>query len=195
MPKSPRRPAGPVSTRLHTLRRAKQWKMAELARRTGISMATLHRYETKVEPPPNHPFLAKIARAFGTSVAELTEGTTAAPMSETELATVERGRAAGSIRHPKQKTALLVHTNGAKRNGAKPGKRRNALLRNDGPHRQLVRGLAEKVNIARMRGERYITIDVPIPTDAFALLLEDYFGLKGIKKRVLIEADFTDVFG
>ncbi|WP_306143352.1 helix-turn-helix domain-containing protein [Roseibium sp. MMSF_3412] len=59
-----------ISGRLAALRKARDWRLEELAERSGVSRATLSRIE-RGDTSPTAVVLGQLARAFGITMAEL----------------------------------------------------------------------------------------------------------------------------
>lgn len=172
IPDKPRMRGGKVPSGLGGVRYHLGFTKQQMADRCGVSLGTISKVEAH-EPtdPKSHDVIAK---EYGVSVAELAAGKVkaAAPGKSIVVA----------------KQAPLI-----KAAKASPVRAYNTLRGVSVPVRQFVRTLATQVNIEAMKGNRYVTLP-PLPTAMVADFLTDYMLAHGIKRPMLLDPEWADMF-
>lgn len=148
--------------------------------------------------PPNHPYIADIAKRLGVETQKLEPLCQGKPMSVQQISRLttrreRRGNGKAVILHPTKSTAAIK-----KRLGRPPGSgkgvvlgKRNSLKRQNVDLRTAVRGMLTTTNVAIMKGDRYVP---NIPTEALFHVLTDYAIRRGIKTAVVLDPKFADLF-
>lgn len=70
-------------------------------------------------------------------------------------------------------------------------KPRNKIKRSPVEVRQSIRGLAEAINLAILRGERYLEA---VPVSAVRAVLQELFDRTDVKGNVLLDPEFSTLF-
>jgi transcriptional regulator with XRE-family HTH domain len=182
-----------------------------LAAHLGCEQAWVYRsLDNPKALSPNHPLIPKIAKLLRIPETEVRRHAKRARMSDAaiNMALARLGQSRGIRGHDKhpakapkpvtgKSTALVPLGHSAaliKARGEKNGKRAyNALRLMDAETRQCARSLAMATTLAAMKGQRYL--DVAIPTEGMAAILNDWFRLKGIQEPVVVAVDYDAVFG
>lgn len=143
--------------------------------------------------PPNHPYIADIAKRLGVETQKLEPLCQGKPMSVQQISRLttrreRRGNGKAVILHPTKSTAAIKKRLGRPPNSTKT---RNSLKRQGNDLRTAVRGMLTTTNVAIMKGDRYVP---NIPTEALYLVLTDYAERRGIKVAVVLNPQFADVF-
>jgi transcriptional regulator with XRE-family HTH domain len=215
-------PYGQRVTSLRARRLALGLNYVKLAAALGVDQAFVYR---TVDNPkalaPNHPLIPKIASVLKLSEAEVRRHAKRPRMTDmainSALAKMGRqhpGRNGGKqktqpakkpakkpAKQPDEKqepgTALVpVSTKGRKSTGLSvhDAKRAyNALRLMDPETRQCARSLAMATTLAAMKGKKFL--DVAVPTEGMAMILNDWLRLKGIPEIVVLAVDYDKVFG
>lgn len=198
-------PPAAVSKNLRRLMDEAGMNVNSLAKATNIGKTTVRRFADLYEPPTNHPLLQAVARSLAIRLRrpahvvleELVKGGTPADYTRNQWNRITGAigrKTKTAVTKPTKRTpkapslepaAIVARSKKVKAVAAQPTNGTKPVAADE------LRTMVTTINMARMKGEKFLTVPIDTMTEMVSAALKD----RGVNpNEVLIKMDFVDTF-